>query len=240
MLYPKRIDPDKNFLRALMTNFFASSPAAHMHLAQVEAFNASAGGCKESHFKTLWSKAAQVGPLPQKTLNDLSQHASAASAKWYDSYFARNWDKVVNVEQVGPQPENVIKKIAAQATIEHKRDLNNAKGLFFAHLVEFVRNIKIPTSKFTKLPDTSDAKILKDVVNSQFGNLVRELQGNAEIQNRILSEFTPAQMDKPPVQVSPAAPVAEPVSQIELIREILPPGISYTPQEAAPQGLRLH
>jgi hypothetical protein len=236
MLYTVRIEPNKVFLRALMTNFFASSSVAHVYLARVEAFKTSPAECAESYFNKIWSKAADVGPLPQKEISEFLRQAECAKSKCYNSYLKPAWEKLA---KDGPVQDVRLKALAAA---DHKRDLDDAKGLFFAHLIDFVRNIKFPTSKFAALPDTVETRMLKDALKDNLGKIVQDLQSNAVIRDIILSDFTPAQMEKPPMQPAPPPVMIteEDMSIVPLMREGLEVGIPLTPPESQVLGLRLH
>ncbi len=217
MLYVVKLEPNKPFLRALMTSYFESSPNAYSLLDQALLWSLSPDERKKSYFNQIWAKAAKYGPVSSDKIAEIEQQACQrlASEDNLGCSVLAHWMKAA--EHGPPHPEEVRKMIEKG----HEREAANARGLFFANLIEFVRNLRIPDKKFAPLPDTADSRMLVAAAKSSLGKLVDNLR-EKEIQALILSEFTPDKMN-PQRPEKPEQVVVKPEAAPQPAPRVLPP-----------------
>lgn len=194
MINVVKTEPNLHFLRTLMSEFYQASPKALTLLSQVEILSSSPEVRFASSLHELWKKEAEFGPVPQPVLTRIEEQArTRAEEKGYGGYYARAWNKVA---MAGPVQDE---RAQAEARRAYDHDVVNARGIFFAHLIEFVRHIKNPhpQTKFHQFSPLSaeNGDYLKSAVDRNLSKIVTDLN-RMEIRNLILTECTPAQLER--------------------------------------------
>lgn len=222
MLYTVKIDPNKSFLRALMTAFYASSHKARDLLA----FNLT-DEREQGYLSKAWdvAKPFQNLPMTQKTIDEIDARAAGYfNAMRKDTrarFFAHLVEFVRHVKQVADR-EN--------------------QGEF--------RDYRL-SSDFTFQPSNESlGKSLKSDVRQHFAKIIQDLR-NEELRGIILKDYTPDALDElTRAEAAKAASIkahpfkldfmSSPLSATALPEDIVYDPAENKPSPGTPNSVHLH